>query len=128
MCPKSTFSVLFAFVRVVDAAGLEADDLPLAVAAVVDAGVAVLSADIAGSVGAFEGGLGGYNGRIAVDADFEVVQVEGGDVEGAGTAKTGWVSVQRAKHSSKRHTPGGAESWVRTRKSLPMCVMDGSPL
>src|SRR5271155_37440 len=82
MCPKSTFSVLFAFVRVVDAAGLE-DDLPLAGAA----GVAVLSADIAGSVGAFEVGLGGYNGRIAVDADFEVVQVEGGDVEGSGAAE-----------------------------------------
>src|SRR5271155_3791754 len=87
MCPKSTFSVLFAFVRVVDAAGLEADDLPLAVAAGVDAGGAGLSADIAGSVGAFEVGLGGYNGRIAVDADFEVVQVEGGDVEGSGAAE-----------------------------------------
>ncbi len=48
--------MLFALVCVVDAAGFEADDLPLAIAAVIDAGVAVFAADIAGSVGAFEVG------------------------------------------------------------------------
>jgi hypothetical protein len=80
-------SVLFAFVGVVDAAGFEADDLPLAKATVVDAGVAVLAADVAGSVGACQVGAGGDDGGVAVDADLEVVEIEGGDVEGSGAAQ-----------------------------------------
>ncbi len=66
---------LVLIVLVVDAAGFEADDLPLAEAAVVDTGVAVFAADAAGAVCALEVGAGGNDGGIAIDADLEVVEV-----------------------------------------------------
>jgi hypothetical protein len=78
---------LVLIVLVVDAAGFKADDLPLAEAAVVDAGVAVFAADAAGAVCALEVGAGGDDGGIAVDADLEVVEIERGDVEGASAAQ-----------------------------------------
>src|SRR5580698_5962887 len=81
-------SVFFAVVCVVDVAGFEADDLPLAEAPVIDAGIAVFAADAACAVGAFEVGARGDDGGVAVDADFEVVDIERGDVQGAGAAQS----------------------------------------
>src|SRR5579883_2641539 len=70
------------FSRVVHSACFKADDLPLPEPAVIDAVVAVLPADVAGAVGPRQFGTRSHNGRVAINAHFQVIQVERCNVEG----------------------------------------------
>ncbi len=74
------------FATICHAAGFEADDPPLAIAPVVDAGIAVVAADIGSAVGAGEFGTAGHNGSVAVDPHFQIAEVQARNMDGAGSA------------------------------------------
>lgn len=67
-----------------DAVGLEAHDLPFAEPSIVDARVAVLSADVAIIAGADHLGAGGDDGGVSVDMNLGVAGIDLGDLHCAG--------------------------------------------
>jgi hypothetical protein len=66
----------------VHTAGFKAHNLPLPQTPVVDASIAVVSADIALPVRAFKIGLRSDDSRIAVDADLEIGEIKLADLDG----------------------------------------------